>query len=144
MQFFYREIEPGKFGPVVDIRLKGPTRFFHFEAFVDSGADFSIFDIHSAQIIGLHYQDGEKIPVTVGDGDRIVVYRHQLPVWFAGSRFIAPVCFSPDLGSGFNLMGRAGFFERFRICFHEHAKLISVKKVVSQGSSNRILCSRVL
>lgn len=129
MRFPYREIEPGKYGPIVDVRLMGPSRVFRFEVFVDSGADFSIFDVHSAAIIGLKYQAGEKIPVTVGDGDRITVYRHILPVWFAGCRFSAPICFSPGLGSGFNLLGRTGFFQRFRICFHESKRFISVQNV---------------
>lgn len=113
MRFPYREIEPGKYGPIVDLKLKRQKRFFCFEAFVDSGADFSIFDVHSAAILGLKYQKGVKIPVTVGDGDRITVYRHILPVTFAGQNFLAPICFSAALGSGFNLLGRAGFFQNF-------------------------------
>ena len=129
MRFPYREIEPGKFGPVVDVHLFNRTRSFCVDAFIDSGADFSVFDISSASLIGLKYKEGRKIPITVGDGDRMIAYRHEVPVLFSGRRFVVPICFSEYLGAGFNLLGRAGFFDRFVICFHEKERYTSVMPV---------------
>ena len=129
MHYPYQEIEPGKSGPIVDVRLFGPSRTFRFEAFIDSGADFSIFDPHAARLIGLNFTKGKHLPITVGDGDRMDAYLHQVPVSFAGEKFVAPICFSSQLGAGFNLLGRTGFFHRFRICFHEKKRFVSIVKV---------------
>lgn len=129
MFYPYREIESGRFAPIVDLSLFGRTRVFHFEAFVDSGADYSIFDSSVARLLGLNLGKGKRLPVTVGDGDRMVAYLHHLPVLFAREKFLAPICFSNQLGSGFNLLGRAGFFERFRICFYERRRFTSIVRV---------------
>jgi hypothetical protein len=126
MRFPYREIEPNKFGPIVDLHLFGRNRLFRFYAFIDSGADYSVFDADAARIMGLSHRKGKKLPITVGDGDRMIVYRHDLTILFSGQKFIAPICFSEDLGAGFNLLGRAGFFDRFVICFHERDRYTSV------------------
>lgn len=126
MLFPYRDIEPGKPAPLVDIRLFGKARTYCVEAFLDSGADFSVFDVSSAVLIGLDYQKGKSMPITVGDGDRMTAFLHRVPVSFAGKIFSAPICFSSQLGAGFNLIGRAGFFKRFRICFYEKKRLVSV------------------
>lgn len=128
MHYPYREIEPGKLGPIIDLMLVGRLRSFRFEAFIDSGADFSIFDSGAAQLIGVNITKGKRLPITVGDGDRMVAYLHEVPVLFARERFVAPICFSSQLGAGFNLLGRAGFFRRFRICFHEGARFTSIVK----------------
>ena len=129
MRFPYREIEPGKLGPIVPIRLFGGERPFLFDAFIDSGADFSIFDADAATAMGFDYRSGRKISITVGDGDRMTVYRHQLLVHFATRSFRAPICFSSDLGSGFNLLGRTGIFEKFRICFHEKHRFVAINSL---------------
>lgn len=130
MRFPYREIEPGKSGPIVDVRFFGRLRTFCFEAFLDSGADFSIFDVSAARLIGLNHTKGKRLPITVGDGDKMSAYLHHLSVSFAGEKFVAPVCFSSQLGAGFNLIGRSGFFQRFRICFHEKEKFTSIVRTL--------------
>ena len=57
--------------------------------------------------------------IRVGDGKQIPVYLHKLPVRFAGHKFTAVIGFSQNLGVGFSLLGRADFFDRFRICFND-------------------------
>jgi hypothetical protein len=47
------------------------------------------------------------------------IYLHELEVQVGTDRFSAQVGFSEKLGVGFNLLGRAGIFERFKICFQE-------------------------
>lgn len=128
MRYPYQEIEPGKVAPIIDIRLFGRGRLYRFEAYVDSGADYSLFEEQVARLIGIKLKEGREIPLTVGDGDRMKAYLHRIPVLFSGEKFFAPICFSSQLGSGFNLLGRAGFFRKFRICFHEREGFLSVVK----------------
>ena len=53
------------------------------------------------------------------NGGFIPVYLHDIEVQMGAERFIAKVGFSEKLGVGFNLLGRAGIFDRFKICFQE-------------------------
>ena len=69
--------------------------------------------------LGLSPQRGSLKRIQVGDGDEIRAYLFILPVTFYGYFFKAPICFSDRLGPGFNLLGRKGFFDRFRVCFDD-------------------------
>lgn len=125
MDFPYVRIQSGLFGPIVtlDIYARDGT-CVSMEAYVDSGATYSIFRADRAEILGLKLHQGRKTLIIVGDGNEIPVYLFRLPVRFAGHSFIAIIGFSKKLGVGFNLLGRRGFFDKFRICFNDRAKLI--------------------
>jgi hypothetical protein len=53
------------------------------------------------------------------------IYLHELEVQVGTDRFSAQVGFSEKLGVGFNLLGRAGIFERFKICFQESQRVLT-------------------
>ena len=48
---------------------------------------------------------------------------------FAGVEFNAPAGFSDALRVGFNLLGRAGIFDRFTMCFNDRARLLTVTRL---------------
>jgi hypothetical protein len=127
--FPYKKIGGLKYGPVAPLALKGVDRWVPFDAFVDSGADYSVFHSDVASLIGLKLYSGEKKIVTVGDGDEMIVYVHRVRVRFADFLFKAPIAFSTSLGSGFNLLGREAFFEKFQICFNDRDCILRVTKL---------------
>lgn len=129
MIFPYKKIGGLKYGPVVPVALKGRHRWVPFNAFVDSGADYSVFHSDVAKLMGLTPTVGQKKVVTVGDGDGMVVYLHTAVVRFADFIFKAPIAFSAQLGSGFNLLGREVFFEKFQICFNDRDHVLRVTKL---------------
>ncbi|MBI3540593.1 MAG: hypothetical protein HY073_00350 [Deltaproteobacteria bacterium] len=129
MIFPYKKIGGLKYGPVAPLALKGVERWIPFDAFVDSGADYSVFHSDVAALIGLKLTSGEKRVVTVGDGDDMVVYVHKVLVRFADSIFKAPIAFSSALGSGFNLLGREAFFEKFQVCFNDKDQVLRTTKL---------------
>ncbi|OGX38946.1 MAG: hypothetical protein A3D87_03635 [Omnitrophica WOR_2 bacterium RIFCSPHIGHO2_02_FULL_50_17] len=124
MRFPYREFSRGQFAPIVNLEVWGGGRWIEVEAYIDSGATYSIFHADTAGILGIAYANGKKIMIRVGDGNLISVYLNKLPVKFAEHRFNAAVGFSKDLGVGFNLLGRVDFFDRFRICFNDKEKFL--------------------
>lgn len=63
----------------------------------------------------LRLEDGEKGYLTVGDGSQIIVYLHKIFVRIANEEFKAAIGFSRHLGIGFNIIGRADIFDRFKI-----------------------------
>lgn len=93
---------------------------------MDSGASFSIFGSERADLLGVDYKRGTRVDLVVGDGDSLKVLLHKIPVEFAGTRFVAEIGFSEQLGIGFNLLGRKSFFDRFRICFDDRHRRLDV------------------
>jgi len=129
MRFPYFQLEKDNFAPIIPLKILGKEGWISFEAYIDSGASFSIFNIDRAKILGINYIKGEKIRVVVGNGDLLEVYIHRLQVEMANSRFHAQIGFSPQLGIGFNLLGRKSFFEHFKICFDDKNKFVELHKL---------------
>ena len=65
--------------PIIPFGVQGTNGWINVEAYVDSGAFVSILSINDAAGLGLDYQKGKGLPVTVGDGGTIPVYLHVLP-----------------------------------------------------------------
>lgn len=116
--------EKGRFSPIIALRLKGEEEWVAFNAYIDSGATYSIFRAEVAEILGMEVDKGEKIYVTVGDGSLIAVYLHKVKLDLAGKIFDAIIGFSKQLGIGFNIIGRKDIFDNFVITFNEKAKYI--------------------
>ncbi|MBI3315033.1 MAG: hypothetical protein HYZ86_03720 [Candidatus Omnitrophica bacterium] len=105
--------------------MRGPKGHFDVDAYVDSGAFYSIFCVEDAEMIGLDYSKGKRSHVVVGDGNALTVYFHHLPVTIGDVSFNAVIGFAPKLGVGFNLLGRRSIFERFVVIFDDVKKQVS-------------------
>lgn len=124
----YKNFRSGATLPFVRVGLVGQNKV-DVDAFVDSGADFSIFHFGWVKKLGLREFAFKKKKVQVGDGDYILVYMCDLSVEFYNHRFIAPITFSEHLGPDFSLLGRKGFFDRFKFCFDDKHAQLSVTKI---------------
>ena len=82
-----------------------------------------------AQLLGIKLSRAKRRYVSLGNGDALPIYLHQIRVRFAGVEFLAPAGFSDALSMGFNLLGREGFFTRFAMCFNDHARLLTVSRL---------------
>jgi hypothetical protein len=103
----------------------GAQDWFTLDAYVDSGAFYSIFSIQDAELLGIDYQKGKQGFATVGDGSLIPAFFHNLPVKINDVSFKAIIGFSPRLGIGFNLLGRKDIFERFIVIFDDVKKIVT-------------------
>lgn len=111
--------------PIITLEIKGRQDWFTLDAYVDSGAFYSIFCIQDAELLEIDYQKGKQGFATVGDGSLIPVFFHNLPVKLGNIPFKATIGFSPRLGVGFNLLGRKDIFERFIVIFDDVKKTVS-------------------
>lgn len=105
--------------PIITLAIRYGERWFPVEAYVDSGATYSVFTAQVAERLGLDYHIGQKLYVQVGDGGFIPVYLHDLKVQIGKHRLNVPLGFSDKLGVRFNLLGRTGVFSHFKVCFDE-------------------------
>lgn len=115
----------GNPAPIVPIEIKGNDDWKSVQAYVDSGAVYSIFGIIEAKWLGLNLEKGALITAIVGDGNHIPVHLLKLPVRLGDKEFQATIGFSEKLGIGFNLIGRKDFFEYFTICFSDKKRVLT-------------------
>ncbi len=123
MKFDYRFAE-GQFLPIISLKLKGKEEWIESKAYVDSGASYSLFHAGIAEILGFILEEGELREMSVGDGNILKVYVHEILILVAGQEFKAYLGFSKGIGVGFNIVGRKSIFEKFLVCFNEKEKYV--------------------
>jgi hypothetical protein len=105
--------------PIVTLGLKYDGQWFPVDAYVDSGAIYSIFRQSVGERIGIKIEKGRLIYSQVGDGGFIPVYLHELDIQLGPKTFQAAIGFSEKLGIGFNILGRNDIFDKFIVCFDD-------------------------
>ena len=114
----------GEFLPVVNIMLKSKKDQVELKAFIDTGASYCLVHADVTEILGIDLEAGEKTEMVLGDGNILAVYLHELDVSISGVEFKTRIGFSKSLGIGFDIIGRKGIFDKFRVCFNERDKEI--------------------
>ena len=124
--FHYLKDAQGRAAPIVYLQAWTGNRWLYLQAYVDSGASWSVFHADVAQLLGLKLSRMTRRSMALGNGSVISVWLHRLRVRFAGQEFTVPTGFSDALHVGFNLLGRAGFFDRFVMSFNDRTKTLTV------------------
>ena len=136
-EFPYLKDAQGRYAPIVYLQVWTGNRWLYLQAYVDSGASWSVFHVDVAQLLGIKLTKAKRRYVSLGNGSVLPIYLARVKVRFAGEEFLVPAGFSDALRMGFNLMGRAGFFDRFLMCFNDRARLLTV----TRGAPARLLRS---
>ena len=131
VEFPYLKDTQGRYAPIVYLQAWTGNRWLYLQAYVDSGASWSVFHLDVAQLLGIKLTTAKRRYVALGNGSVIPVYVQHIKVRFAGLEFTAPAGFSDALRMGFNLLGRAGFFTRFQMCFNDRARLLTATRLSS-------------
>ena len=127
--FSYRNFR-GTFMPIIRVRLTFGESNAYTDAYVDSGASFSIFASEIAEQLGINLYEGQLVYVLVGSGAEISVYLHRLTLGIGQEELSATIGFSEELGVGFNLLGRKDVFDQLEFCFRDGEKKLLV---ISEG-----------
>jgi len=133
VEFPYLKDAQGRHAPIVYLQVWTGNRWLYLQAYVDSGASWSVFHVDVAQLLGINLKRAKRRYVTLGNGSILPIYLERIKVRFAGAEFTVPAGFSDALRMGFNLIGRAGFFTRFAMCFNDRARTLTVTRL-SRGS----------
>lgn len=123
MKYKYQFFD-GEFLPIIPLKLKGKTETIEVKTYIDTGASYCLFHADIAEILGLILEEGTTTEMVLGDGNILKVYLHHIPITIAEREFTAIVGFSKGLGIRFNITGRKGIFDKFRVCFNERDKEI--------------------
>ena len=128
VEFPYLQDASGRHAPIVYLQVWTGNRWLYLQAYVDSGASWTIFHADVAELLNLKLSPKNRRYMSLGNGNVIPVLLHRIRVRFAGAEFTVPVGFSDTLRVGFNLMGRAGFFDRFVMSFNDRAQLLTATR----------------
>ena len=114
--------------PIIPVTLAWRGGFLHSEAYLDSGAFYSIFKTGVAAELGLDLSRAKERMFVVADGSFIPAKLIKLPIEIGGRRRIAEVAFSDRLNIGFNLLGRKDIFEGFdEVIFREGGREVEMR-----------------
>ena len=129
VEFPYLKDAQGRYAPIVYLQAWTGNRWLYLQAYVDSGASWSVFHVDVAQLLGIKLNRAKRRYVALGNGSVLPIYLQRIKVRFAGQEFLVPAGFSDALRMGFNLMGRAGFFDRFLMTFNDRARTLTVSRL---------------
>ncbi len=128
--FPYREEISESFGqiprPAVEVFVKAQTgQWFRVFAYVDSGADFSLFPKGLCKLLGIELKAGQRSLIQGISGKPGVVYLHELEMRIGDTNFNVRVGFAasermPYLLGGLDVLDHFDIrFEKHRACFIE-------------------------
>lgn len=129
VEFPYMKDALGRYAPIVYLQTWTGNRWLYLQAYVDSGASWSVFHVDVAQLLGVKLSKTKRHYISLGNGGVLPIYLHHIRVRFAGVEFSAPAGFSDALRIGFNLLGRAGFFDRFAMTFNDRTRLLTATRL---------------
>ena len=125
-EFPYTHDDYGKLFPRLTLQLSNPSneeQAVDLDAYLDSGAEMSLFDGSLSEILGLDLLSGEEWSFVSTAGRALTARLHRI-------RIVHPVLGTFDLNVGFstagisrNLLGR-DFFARIQIGFREHQSVV--------------------
>jgi predicted aspartyl protease len=114
--------------PIIPVFLTWRGLSLRTEAYLDSGAFYSIFKIGVAAQLRVDLSRGKERMFVVADGSFIPARIMKMPIEIGGKRKIADIAFSDRLNIGFNLLGRKDVFDAFdEVVFKESSREVEVR-----------------
>ena len=101
-------------GVVVPVRLRIGDSFIDFDARVDTGASFCIFNRGYAAALGLDTEKGLSVKIGTATGT-FEAYGHTVTLTTLGYDFDVMVYFASDAGFSRNVLGRRGWLDQLRL-----------------------------
>lgn len=124
---FPYSLHRGKNVPILPIGLKTQdTPWWKINAYLDTGAFYSIFDDHVARLLCLSLMQGKKMNAVVGDGDQIPFFLHLVSLQVGGKNFEMEIGFSEKLKVGFNILG-LDFLDYYEATFNNEKRIFILK-----------------
>lgn len=115
--------------PVIPVTVVVGQRKLRYEALIDSGADFCIFDAEVGEYLGLNVRSGIREEFGgIQDFGGAVAYLHPVTLEIGGIAHTTIAGFSYDIAAhGTGLLGQKGFFDLFSVIFNLKKEEIELK-----------------
>lgn len=120
---FSYSLHKGRNLPIIPIGIKGQENWWKTNAYLDSGAFYSIFDVAISELLEIELTEGKKMTAVVGDGSLMPFYLHEVLLQVGKNQFLMNIGFSNKLKIGFNILG-LDLFDRYKITFNNKIKTV--------------------
>ena len=133
MKFGYLRLPKGISLPAIPVEIRSPghTETIVVYALVDSGADHCTLPRTVAEKIGISEIASGKHHKARGVGGDIDCYVHPVEMKVGGAWIALPAAFSPSY-DGWPLLGRLGFFDKFRVCIDQSKEQIELHPIAGK------------
>jgi hypothetical protein len=119
-----------RFRPMVDLILLAPNgESIQRSALVDSGADFCLFSLRTARMLGLDIQTLQRaMTVGVGSASNLTYFADLTINLENGTIFDTRVGFTAGIDrAGFGLLGQQGLFENYNVEFRHRDRTFTIE-----------------
>jgi len=118
------------FKPIIPVKIFYGEQALKYDALVDSGADFCIFDAEVGEYLGIDIRSGRKEKFGgIQELRGAVAYLHKIDLNIGGWDYRTIISFSYDIAKrGFGILGQKGFFDIFIVKFDLKKELIELKE----------------
>jgi hypothetical protein len=103
-----------KTGITVSVILKFGGESIDFEAKIDTGSTFCIFERKHAERLGLDVESGEETRISTATS-YFLAYRHELRLLVMNIETVSTVYFAKDESFTRNVLGRQGWLDRVKL-----------------------------
>jgi len=116
--------------PIIPVKICFGEKSIRYEALIDSGADFCIFEAEIGEYLGINIKKGIKIPFGgIQGGKDSTAFLHQVVLNVGGWDYKTMVGFSDGISKrGFGVLGQKGFFDLFVVKFNLASEEIEIKE----------------
>ncbi len=109
--YFYDTL---KVGITVSVILSSAEDFVDFEAKIDTGASFCVFERKQAERLNLDVESGDHLRISTATGS-FEAYGHEISLMVMGIDTYSKVYFAKEESFTRNVLGRQGFLDRVKL-----------------------------
>lgn len=113
--------------PIIPISLRHKTKSIHYEALIDTGADFNIFPIELAQMLGIKINK-QRVIYFSGIGEESIRGFITKVILGVGKIDISTKVVFSESGS-VRLLGQRGFFDHFDVKLSYQKQIIEIEQI---------------
>ena len=124
IRFDYSVFRDAK-APVIPVEFWGRGRWHNLWVYVDSGASLTVLHTYEARRLGIDLRGCKKFYIVSAGDRRIPIYLKTLRLRLGRRAVTAEVGFCAALGGAFNLLGRKGVFDKFKVTFDDRRETVS-------------------
>lgn len=112
--------------PIIPISIQYKEKRVHYEALIDSGANFTILPIGLVEILGIDSSRSKVISFTGVDGEELQGIIANVNLEISGTKYQTHLVFAQISGT-IGILGQIGFFDKFIVKFDLRKKEVDIK-----------------